>query len=154
MRSRAFHMLSVLLSGAVIASSSGIAAAQSLTFAYPDNSSTAPLLDVAARKARSLSAKTTRAGDDFLVVTYRGNLKNFIQCTRGGAKVSRDLSLDVRSTLESRGSRLKATTLYIVTEDTADAPISLAFSGVEGGTANGLSCRATGALERKLLGMK
>lgn len=151
MGSHAWNVQSVLFAGAMIAASPGISVAQTRNFSYSDKSSTMPLLGVATRNAPSLPAQAKRAGDTFLVVTYQGSPQDFVICTRGTAEVTGELLLDLRSTLEVQGSKLSTTTLYIVT-DVKNPNVSLAFNGVEVAKSGGLSCRATGAMERKLLG--
>lgn len=153
MRIHVLCLLSVLCAGAIIVGSSGFAAAQTRNFTISDGSSTLGLLRVAARNAKTLPASTMRAGDSTLIVVYRGALQNFVTCTLGNTNVSRDLKLDFRSTMESQGPRLTTTTVYLVT-DAANPPLSLVFSSLDEGKAGNLSCHATGAMERKLLGVK
>jgi hypothetical protein len=147
------NVLPALFACALIASSPGLAEAQTRNFAYADKSSTLPLLGVAARNAARLPGTSVRASDTVVIVTYRGEPQDFVICKRDDADVSGDLVLDLRSTLESQGPRLAAASVYIVT-DINDKRVSLVFNGVEEGKAGDLSCRATGAMERKLLGVK
>jgi hypothetical protein len=153
MGSHAWNLLSVAVAGALIATSAGIAAAQTLNFAYIDKSPTKPLLGVAARNAGRMQATSQRAGETSLIVTYRGEPQDFVQCMDGKEDVTRNLVLDLRSTLESQGPRLTTSTVYIVT-DASDERVSLVFTTFEEGKAGDLSCRATGRMERKLLGVK
>lgn len=108
-------------------------------------------------KARSIGARAQRAGNAASIVTYRGRPRDFVKCRTKGGKSITGYALDSRTTVQLSGRKARAKTLYLVTAKfrnrgkTGAQSVAFTRSGV-GKFDNGVTCRATGKLERLLLG--
>lgn len=108
--------------------------------------------------ARALGARVQTVGDTASIVQYRGSARNYAQCITPRGNALANVALDSRTTIRLSGSRARATTLYLATARLRDArgrrtPQSVAFTQAKPGKfANGITCRATGVLERRILG--
>lgn len=122
-----------------------------------DTQSAAQVQKAVASKVQSVGARAQRVGNTVSIVTYRGGPKNYVTCRTSGGKAIGGYALDSRTTVQVTGRKARARTLYLVTakfqRPTRTTPLTIAFtrSGV-GKFENGVSCRATGNLERFLLG--
>ncbi len=138
------------LAGCAETSTSGPA-----SLSTPDGSPAAALLPAVAGNARMIGASSRAVGDSASIVTYGGPPRDYIACSGGAA--ARSMVLDSRTTLTAEGPTLRAATAYLVTSAAAGggAPNSIAFGTADSGRfADGTECRATGRLEKALLGRK
>lgn len=127
----------------------------SARFATADGSPASGLLPGVAGNARRLGASHQAVGESAAIVTYGGAPRDFIACAGGSQDASgRKIFLDARTTLTAEGPELRAETDYVATiEGGEGGASSVAFGPSESGRfADGTECRATGQLERSLLG--
>lgn len=130
---------------------------RSAVFSTPDGSPATAFLGLAAQNARAIGAKSRMVGTQASIVTYAGPPRDFIACSGGSQDPSaKAIVLDTRTTLRAEGPRLRADTAYIATAGgNGDAPSSIAFGNTDSARfADGTQCRATGRLERSLLGLQ
>ena len=140
--------ISVLLSGCL-----NTATAKSPTFRVADGSSATVLLDVAAANGRKFRARTSRVNDSTAIVTYSGKTRDFAVCSKGGV-TQNGVALDTRTTLVAKGPRLVAETLYIATSARPNSASVVCDGETSARLPDGTTCRATGQLERQLVGVK
>lgn len=149
--------LSVLLAGC-----SDYTTQSSDRFELASGSSASGLWAAVSQNARGIGAKFNQAGDA-AIVTYRGGLRDFVVCSRNSSASNasgneRQIALDSRTKFVLNGTSISADTVYIATTqsmlpDGTSAPLSTTFGGSDvGNLLDGVSCRATGNLERRLLG--
>lgn len=123
----------------------------------PDTSQTATLQSVT-RNASQFGADAKRYGDQAAIVTYMGTPRDFIKCSKGRLNVTNVMELDSRTRIVPLGQGLLAETVYVVTttgtlRSGKTIPVSVSFDRNEVGRfGDGVTCRATGMLERTLLG--
>lgn len=153
-------MIAILLIGSTLqlAGCAETLPSGSASFSTPDGSSVTTLLSAVEGHARMIGASSQVVGDSARIVTYGGPPRDYITCTGGSQNPATGaFILDSRTTLTADGPDLRAETAYLVTSAAAtdDAPNSIAFGNADSGRfANGTECRATGRLEKTLLGRK
>lgn len=134
-------------------------------FELSSNASASALWDTISKNARAIGARVSSVSDGATVVTYSGNLRDFVVCRKYGGSSNANgsgqaIALDSRTKIILSGSKITADTVYIATTKTvladgSSVPLSTTFSGsTVGKLQDGISCRATGNLERQLLGQK
>lgn len=111
--------------------------------------------------AKGIGATAQRVDATTGVVNYSGGLRDFATCSANGASVdikALTFALDSRTTLRPLGGAVRAETLYVATYRTRGSSSAAVARSVSFGRdtagqfGNGVTCRATGMLEKTLLG--
>ena len=107
--------------------------------------------------SEGVGATATRVNLTTGIVEYSGPPRDFVSCSIDSQDV--DVSqmstvLDSRMTLKPLGAAVRVNTQYVVTiSDQSPGSRSISFAqDAEGRFSNGVTCRATGSLEEKVLG--